>query len=73
MKHKCPITGCSALVPASKLMCPTHWFLVPAELGNAVYREYRRAARSEAHFAAMQTAVAHVNGLTSSPSRPSAP
>jgi hypothetical protein len=63
MKHRCPVNGCKALVPSSKLMCPTHWFLVPAELGNAVYREYRRAPRTEAHFAAMQAAVDHVNNL----------
>lgn len=63
MKHKCPINGCTTMVPHAKLMCPTHWFLVPAELGNAVYRTYRQQAGGEAHVAAMKAAVDYVNGL----------
>jgi hypothetical protein len=63
-KHRCPVTGCAALVPFGKLMCPSHWFLVPSELGGAVYREYRRAPQSAAHLEACQKAVEFVNGLS---------
>lgn len=56
-KHKCPIKGCNLAVSRAHLMCAIHWSLVPHSIGNAVYREYRRAPRSEAHFAAMKAAV----------------
>ncbi len=61
MTHKCPVTDCKAIVGGARLMCPTHWYMVPGKLQNAVYHWNRQAPRSEHHFAAMLAAVDAVN------------
>lgn len=72
MKHRCPITGCTIAVPHSQLMCPAHWSLVPKPLGDALYRAYRSAARSNLHFAAMNACTDHVNNFLAERSQTSA-
>lgn len=67
MTHKCPINGCRAIVAHSKLMCLTHWQMVPAKLQMAVYKWNRLKPRSQAHFAAMQAATDAVNRIMATP------
>lgn len=60
MNHKCPITSCKAIVPASMLMCREHWRLVPAPLQRVVWREYRAAPGRPGHRAACEAAIRSV-------------
>lgn len=66
--HFCPATPCGAQVEAGKLMCKTHWYLVPAVFRrevNAAWRALRacktvdavhryRSARDKAILAAQE-------------------
>jgi len=45
--HPCPVSVCEEPVPEDRLMCRTHWFMVPERLRSAVHRalhkyEFRR-------------------------------
>lgn len=40
-RHPCAAKRCSVPVPHTLLMCARHWRLVPREIQNRVYREYR--------------------------------
>lgn len=40
MKHHCHARDCETPVPPKLLMCRKHWFMVPRELQNAVWRYY---------------------------------
>ena len=42
MKHMCHAIGCSVEVHSKLLLCPVHWYMVPKELRDSVWREYRR-------------------------------
>jgi hypothetical protein len=64
LKHRCPVNGCEAMVPRHRLMCPTCWGLVPKPIQNAVYRAYRAAPRSTAHYQAMSAAVEAANNIS---------
>jgi hypothetical protein len=60
--HKCPAVGCALNVPARKLMCPRHWYMVPRTLRDAVWDAYRDAGTgSPAHRAACVDAIGAVN------------
>jgi hypothetical protein len=63
VSHKCPVKSCTQLVGHGRLMCPSHWHLVPRSIADRVYAQFRKAPRSEAHFAVMQEAVEAVNKL----------
>jgi hypothetical protein len=75
--HKCPVRGCAATIKASLAMCHSHWRLVPAELRVRVTAAWRAVCanlsesdsvgRSEftEHQAALQAAIAAVEGLKS--------
>jgi hypothetical protein len=39
--HTCHAHGCTLAVPPARFMCRTHWFTLPIELRDAVWREYR--------------------------------
>jgi len=39
--HLCHALGCSERVMPSRLMCPRHWYMVPAPLRREVWRTYR--------------------------------
>ncbi len=60
--HVCPIIGCNALVPGTKLMCVKHWRSVSRETGAELYNAYRLAPRTPRHVAAMKAAIAEVEG-----------
>jgi len=62
MKHLCHAVGCPVEVPPSLLMCRKHWYMVPADLRCAVWREYRRGQEidkqpSEAYLRVMYQAI----------------
>lgn len=41
MKHCCHAKGCKIEVKPELLMCPKHWFMVPADIRNEVWKHYR--------------------------------
>lgn len=46
--HACPVRVCDAPVPNDRLMCRSHWFMVPPDLQTAVWRAYHQSqARPE--------------------------
>ena len=61
--HRCPGPLCEAEVDSSMLMCPRHWYQVPAPVRVAVWRAWRRGAGAgtPAHRAAMAAAIAAVS------------
>lgn len=40
MSHVCHADGCNVPVPPSMLMCKKHWYMVPKDIRDAVWREY---------------------------------
>ena len=65
--HPCPVGRCGVRVPASQLMCRTHWAKVPEPLRRAVYRTWARGAGagSAGHRAAILAAVQAVETAVS--------
>jgi len=75
--HQCPIPGCTAQIPNSRLMCLHHWHLVPKKLQKGVnsnWREFLKlqqptrklAARKlylESRDAALQAVISTVSPL----------
>lgn len=61
--HECPANGCQVQVPHDKLMCYTHWKMVPGKLGSQVYAAYAKGAGvgTPKHQAACAAAIAAVN------------
>lgn len=41
MSHVCHAEQCNVPVPPKMLMCRCHWFMVPKQLREAVWAEYR--------------------------------
>lgn len=41
MSHHCHARGCSVQVKPELLMCRKHWFMVPRDIRDAVWRSYR--------------------------------
>jgi len=39
--HHCHAHGCKVAVPPKMFMCRAHWFSLPKNLRDAVWREYR--------------------------------
>lgn len=40
MKHHCHARDCEVPVPPKMLMCRKHWFMLPREKQNAIWRHY---------------------------------
>lgn len=40
-RHACHWPGCTAQVPPAKWGCTRHWFTLPAELRERIWRVYR--------------------------------
>jgi len=59
--HKCPVKGCEIQVSQSKLMCGTHWRVVPRGIGAEVYASFREARGGIRHMGAMKAAIAAVD------------
>lgn len=65
--YTCNVGGCERSIPPSRLMCPTHWSLVPYRLKRDVLRAYeadREAGRrsSREHLEACAAAIRAVAG-----------
>ncbi len=41
VSHLCHAHGCYTAVPPKMFMCKLHWFALPADLRDAIWREYR--------------------------------
>ena len=41
MPHTCHARNCQTLVPPKRLMCRTHWCMVPQNLRDAIWVTYR--------------------------------
>ena len=57
--HRCPVGDCTARIPRERLMCETHWQLVPARLKRALRQAWRAGAGAgtRAHRAAAQACL----------------
>ena len=57
--HRCPVGDCTARIPRERLMCETHWQLVPAKLKRALRQAWRAGpgAGTRAHRAAAQACL----------------
>jgi len=41
MQHRCHVKDCEVVVPLVKLMCKTHWFMVPSKMRADVLDTYK--------------------------------
>lgn len=41
MSHTCHAYGCTKVVPPRLFLCAKHWYMLPQEMRDAVWREYR--------------------------------
>jgi hypothetical protein len=73
--HKCPIADCQVEVVWARLMCATHWRLVPRRLRGPVYRAWHhgRGYATEAHQQACEAAIEAVETILGRPRRPAQP
>ena len=55
--HQCPAPGCTVRVPQERLACARHWYMLPAELRQQLWRAYRRGTIVE-HAAVLSRCVA---------------
>lgn len=64
---RCPIPLCGDQIDPSRLMCRTHWYMVPKELRDRVWATWRsgQGAFSGEHQAAVRTAIASVGTAAS--------
>jgi hypothetical protein len=65
--HVCHALKCSVPVPPSMLMCRKHWFMVPKNLRDDVWRTYRKGQEitkdpSGEYLDAMKAAIEAVSG-----------
>jgi hypothetical protein len=40
--HTCPYPGCDAYLPEQMFACKPHWFSLPIDIRNGIWRAYRR-------------------------------
>lgn len=50
--HLCPAPGCDVRIPSSLLACRAHWFSIPRELRDELWKEYRRSPFTDGYWAA---------------------
>lgn len=60
--HTCHAEGCETTVPPRLFACRKHWFMLPQEIRDAVWREYspgqeRRKDPSAAYLAVTRDAI----------------
>ena len=41
MTHKCPHPSCQKDVPSNRYACPAHWFQLPVEIRDLIWKGYR--------------------------------
>lgn len=65
----CQIPGCAVAIAPLKLMCPAHWFEVPAEVRAEIYRAhtawFKGRENVRPYMVARLTALIHVCKLHS--------
>jgi hypothetical protein len=55
----CPVEGCEETHTRSKLMCISHWYSVPKDLRDELWRAYRSdGVLSDAYVEAMDACIA---------------
>lgn len=56
---RCPLPGCSAQIDPSRLMCRSHWYLVPRQIRDRVWATWRSGhqAFSPEHQQAVRMAI----------------
>jgi len=59
-EHRCPVRGCTIMVPVHRLMCLAHWKDVDRPLREEVYAAYNEQPGSPRHVAAVRAAIANV-------------
>jgi len=59
-KLPCPVEGCQNLRRRQHVMCGYHWSRVPRPLRDRICKLFRTDPRGEAHQAAVQEAITHV-------------
>lgn len=55
--HECPAPGCVTRVRREQLACPPHWYAIPADLRERLWRAWRRGTDAE-HAEARAACVA---------------
>lgn len=55
--HKCAAENCHKGVPRGKLMCATHWFMVPKPLRSAIYETWNRGKPRPGYITNVREAV----------------
>lgn len=57
---RCPIQGCGAPIDPTRLMCRSHWYLVPKQIRDRVWATWRSGQRafSPEHKEAVRKAIA---------------
>jgi hypothetical protein len=38
--HYCPKSGCTKLVPRARFACATHWFQLPKDVRDGIWKAY---------------------------------
>jgi len=56
---RCPVPGCHALIDPSRLMCRSHWYLVPKQIRDRVWATWRsgQGAFSSEHLETVRMAI----------------
>jgi hypothetical protein len=56
---RCPVPGCRAQIDSSRLMCRSHWYLVPKQIRDRVWATWRsgQGAHSVEHLESVRMAI----------------
>jgi hypothetical protein len=57
--HTCHWPGCAKQVPPAMWGCKTHWFALPSQLRNLIWRYYRPGQERDMKPSAEYIATAH--------------
>lgn len=49
MKRTCPVGGCRRTIGRAQLLCPTHWYMVPKERRDRIWKSFKANGKSPAH------------------------
>lgn len=60
-KTLCAARGCTRGRSAGQIFCSTHWYQVPKELRERIWKLYRAEQGSDAHRSAVYQAIRGVN------------
>ena len=62
MAHLCLKDDCPKLVGAEHFACRDHWYSLPKDLRDEIWREYRKEPGSARSIVAIVAAVKFLNG-----------